>query len=60
MNSNRAHVQKWLEENFELSQFEIKEMPIVPGGVVLKDRDGETMLVYWDILAQKIKFEFQN
>lgn len=58
MDSNRRHVQEWLEENFELSEFEIQEMPIVPGGVIITDKDNESMLVYWDILAQKIVFEF--
>ena len=60
MDSNRVHVQKWLEENFQLEEFEIQEMPLVPGGVILKDKDNESMLVYWDILAQKIVYEFQG
>lgn len=57
MDSNRSHVQKWLEENFHLEQFQIQEMPIVPGGVIIKDKANETMLIYWDILEQRIKYD---
>ncbi|HCJ56060.1 MAG TPA: hypothetical protein DHV55_00730 [Clostridiaceae bacterium] len=60
MDSNRRHVQRWLKENFHLEHFKIQEMPIVPGGVIIKDKDDETMLVYWDILEQRIRHEFKN
>lgn len=55
---SRERVQHWLEENFDLKHFSIQEMPIVPGGVIIKDKNEETMLVYWDIMEQKIVYEF--
>lgn len=57
MDSNRLEVQKYITSNFNLLDFWVKEFPLLPGGVVLEDSEGEEILVYWDIVKQKIKWE---
>lgn len=53
-------VKAWIEENFELEGIKVEPFPALPGGHVITDKNGETMLVYWDFMTEQIKYEFEK
>lgn len=59
MNSNKDKVIDYINNNFDISAFTIVDAPLVPGGVILTDKNGDKILLYWDILKQKVVYEFQ-
>lgn len=59
MNSNRIEVQNFIEQNFDLEKWELLEFPFYPGGVLLKDKTGESIVIYYDILKNKVKWEVE-
>lgn len=60
MNSNKVKVIEFIQLNFHLEEITLIEAPYVPGGIIVKDKNNDTMLVYWDILKQEIKIEMEE
>ena len=54
MDSNRLEVQKFLDKHFDIDRFAVNDYPVLPGGVVLQDSGGDTLIIYWDIQKQKV------
>lgn len=55
--SNKAKVMEFLEQHFDLTKFQVKDFPLMPGGVILIDEHGDKLLFYHDFLHQKIMWE---
>lgn len=53
-------VTAWIKEQFSPGSVAIENFPLLPGGVVIRDRVGGEMLVYLDILTDTIKHAFQE
>jgi hypothetical protein len=34
----------------------LSDFPLLPGGVIVRDRNGEKMVFYWDILENGIRW----
>lgn len=60
MNSNKVKVIEFIQSNFHLEEITLIEASYVPGGIIVKDNNNDTMLVYWDILKQEIKIEMEE
>ena len=58
--SLKEKVLKWIEENFESTSITIIDFPIFPGGCLIKDSQGEEMLVYYDITTENIEYEYSK
>jgi len=54
----RGRVTAWVRERFSPGGVSIENFPLLPGGVVIRDRVGGEMLVYLDILTDTIKHTF--
>lgn len=54
----KEKVLAWIRKNFHIESLELEDFPVLPGGVIIRDSNNETMLVYWDIMTQKVKYEF--
>jgi len=53
-------VKAWIEENFELEAIKLEPFPALPGGHIITDKNGETMLVYYDWLTDRIKYKLEG
>lgn len=53
---NRIEVQKWLDEQLDLrsGNWTVSEVPVLPGGVLLEDKEGKTLYVWYDIMKQRV------
>ena len=58
----RERVLAWVDDNFCRASVEIKEWGILPGGMMLRDKngDGETMYVFLDVLYDKVTYRFAD
>lgn len=57
MDSNKTKVIEWINEHFNAEKFELLDFPLLPGGTILKDKQGAQLLVYYDFLRGQIKYE---
>ncbi len=55
--TNKYQVKKWINKNFNTDEIETEDMPLLPGGTIIKDKAGATMLVYYDILLDKVVYK---
>jgi len=53
-------VAKWIQENFEQGAVTISDFPAFPYGKLITDRNGDTMVVYWDILYGRVAYTFPD
>lgn len=53
-------VNKWIEENFEVNAVKIKACSLFPHGKTVTDKNGEQLLVYYDIMNEKICYTFPD
>lgn len=60
LDSNKKHVMSWIDSNFDVRAFNVQDFPALPGGVLLTDSSGDSVLVWWDILFQRVKFEVRR
>ncbi len=53
-------VAKWIQENFEQGAVTISDFPAFPYGKLLTDRQGKTMVVFYDIMTGKVDYRFPD
>ena len=53
-------VAEWIKENFEPESVTASDFPAFPYGKLLTDRQGQTMIVFWDIMTGKIDYRFPD
>lgn len=56
MSSNRKKVMKWIEDNFDTAEITTQCFDLMPGGVIVKDISGASLLVYLDVMTDTVKF----
>jgi hypothetical protein len=50
-------VMKFIADNFEnIDDLTIEDFPLLPYGKRIIDKDGGEMVMYWDVLKQRIKW----
>ena len=47
-------VKEWIESTFE--DVEVKPFPILPAGRIVRDRNGDEILAYYDMLTDSVKY----
>lgn len=60
MSSPTAEIAKWIDQNFDLEYVTITDFPLFPFGRMITDRDGDTMVVYWDILKGRVTYAYPD
>ncbi len=49
---NNERVMAFIKKTFDMDHVSLSDFPLLPGGVIVRDRDGEEMLFYisyWQI-----------
>jgi hypothetical protein len=54
--TNNERVMAYIKKTFDIDHVSLSGFPLLPGGVIVRDRDGEEMLFYWDILENGIRW----
>jgi hypothetical protein len=49
MGVNKDRVMKYIEQNFDLAEWDLEDWPILPGGTLLKCKQGGSVLVWSDL-----------
>lgn len=57
---NKQRVMEYIKANFDLSYFTISEWPLLPGGTLLTDQSGGTILVWTDISTNDICYSING
>ncbi|GIN71746.1 hypothetical protein J14TS2_22210 [Bacillus sp. J14TS2] len=47
MEGNEEKVMEWIDDHFDLNVIEIEDFPFFPCGKLIRDKQGETMVVFW-------------
>lgn len=58
--SNQQIVNDWISENFDVEEIEIKDCPLFPAGKILTDKNGEKMVVFYDIMRECVQYRFAD
>lgn len=53
---NKQRVMGFIQINFEVEEFEMEDWPMLPGGTLLKGKDGGSILLWADILSNSIYY----
>lgn len=53
-------VAEWIEGSFEPGAIKVTDFPAFPYGKLITDRNGDTMVVFWDILRDKVDYRFPD
>ena len=54
----RAKVQDYIAKHFDTAAVTLKPIDWMPGGVIVQDKNGDEMLVWWDFVNDTIKTDF--
>ena len=55
-----AKVKAWIEEQFDPGSITVKPCPVVPGGQIITDAQGQEMLVYYDIMTDEVRYQIKD
>ncbi len=53
-------VNKWIADNFDATAIIVEPFPLMPHGKIMTDRDGQTMVVYFDFADSEVKTMFPS
>ena len=53
-------VYAWIMDHFYLDQIKLERFELLPGGYLITDRNGDRMVVWWDIVHQKVDWRTEK
>lgn len=53
-------VMQWIDDNFVLNEIEIEDYPFFLHGKLVRDKQGETMVVFWCVIYGRVDYRFQD
>lgn len=56
MTNARQRVLQWVQDNFNISEITTEACNLMPGGIVVRDRTGDSLLAYLDVLTDQVEF----
>lgn len=56
MEENEAKVMDWIEDHFVLNEIEIEDFPFFPYGKLGRDKNEETMVVFWRVIYGRVDY----
>jgi len=60
LEENEAKVMDWIDDHFVLNEIEIEDFPFFPYGKLIRDKNGETMVVFWCVIYGHVDYRFQE
>lgn len=60
LEENEAKVMEWIDDHFVMNEIEIEDFPFFPCGKLVRDQQGETMVVFWCVIYGRVDYRFQE
>lgn len=60
MEGNEAKIMDWIENYFVLDEIEIEDFPFFSHGKLIRDKNEETMVVFWCVIYGRVDYRFQE
>ncbi|MEK4026221.1 MULTISPECIES: hypothetical protein [Bacillales] len=60
LEENEAKVMDWIDDHFVLNEIEIEDFPFFLHGKLIRDINGETMVVFWCVIYGRVDYRFQE
>lgn len=60
LEENEAKVMDWIDNHFVLNEIEIEDFPFFPHKKLVRDKKGETMVVFWCVIYERVNYRFQE
>lgn len=60
MEDNETKVMEWIDDHFVMNEIEVENFPFFPCGKLIRDKNGETMVVFWCIIYDRVDYRFQE
>ncbi len=60
MSIAKESVAAWLVLNFEPDEVTTEDYPLLPGGLIIRDKTGGEMLCWWDFLSEKVCYKIKE
>lgn len=49
---------RWIENTFDMSAIQVEDFSVFPAGKLIRDENGHTMVVFYDIWTEQVKYTF--
>ena len=53
-------VMAWIEDHFVLNEIEIEDFSFFPHGKLIRDENGESMVVFWCVIYGRVDYRLQE
>ncbi|WP_251045941.1 MULTISPECIES: hypothetical protein [unclassified Oceanobacillus] len=53
-------IMEWIDDHFVLQEIEIENYPFFPYGKLIRDKNEETMIVFWCVIYGRVDYRFQD
>lgn len=53
-------VMEWIDDHFVLNEIQIEDYPLFPYGKLIRDKNEETMIVFWCVIYGRVDYRFQD
>ncbi|WP_339229553.1 hypothetical protein NSQ77_05895 [Oceanobacillus sp. FSL K6-2867] len=60
LEDNETKVMEWIDDHFVMNEIEVENFPFFPCGKLIRDKNGETMVVFWCIIYDRVDYRFQE
>lgn len=60
LEANEAKVMEWINDHFVMNEIEIEDFPFFPHGKLIRDENGETMVVFWCVIYGRVDYRLQE
>ncbi|MFC8637605.1 hypothetical protein [Heyndrickxia sporothermodurans] len=60
LEENETKIMEWIDDHFVMNEIEVEDFPFFPCGKLIRDKNGETMVVFWCIIYDRVDYRFQE
>ena len=60
MEENEENVMDWINDHFILNEIEIEDFPFFPHGKLIRDKNEETMVVFWCVIYGRVDYRLHE
>lgn len=60
MEENEVKVMDWIDDHFILNEIEIEDFPFFSHGKLIRDKNGEIMVVFWCVNYGRVDYRLQE
>jgi len=51
---------EWIDDHFVMNEIEIEDFSFFPYGKLIRDQQGETIVVFWCVIYGRVDYRFQE